>query len=212
VGDLVGRLGRSWRRIVASLVGVVIVGLAVGFVWLGNVYQPLSEGYWVGGDTIAPGSLFVRIERDPFGDGSMWVYCDQPNGRFAWGTTFRNDGPLPVTILGGDPGPLRGVDMSDSNDFRLVDFALAPNQPPGTADPRQLPSMTPVTLASGDELPIWARFELGGLAAQSGTGESMRSLSVRYSVLGVERTAEVALRDGVGVEGAQTACPPARAN
>jgi hypothetical protein len=192
-------------------VAVVVVAVVVaGCLYLGNVYQPLTEGSWAGADAIAPGSLFVRVDSDPFGDGAMWVYCYQPRGHFAWGTAIRNNGPLPVTILGGDPGPLRGVDMSGSNSFRLVDFALAPNQPPGTTNPQQLPSMAPVALASGDEVSIWARFEDGGLAAQSGATASMRWLWIRYSALGVERTAEVALRDGVGVESSQAACPPAQ--
>ena len=189
---------------------VVLVTLAVlsgGGLVLATTYEPLEEGSWTGADSIAPPSLFMRIDQDPFGSGAMWVYCYTPNGRFAWGTTLRNAGPLPVTILGGDPGPLGGVDLSRTNSFRLVDFALAPTQPPGTADPGHLPTLTPVTLQSGDEVSIWARFEDGGLATQSGATSFVRSLWVRYSVLGVERAAEVSLRNGVGVESTGASCP-----
>lgn len=202
---------RSWRRVIATGAAVAIVGFVAGVLYLGNGYQPLTEGSWAGADSIAPPSLFLRIDSDPFGGGGMWVYCSEPNGRFAWGTSIRNDGPLPVTILGGAPGPLAGVDMSDSNSFRLVDFALAPLEPPGTTDPQQLPAMAPVTLANGGEVSIWARFQEGGVAIQAGGTASVRSLWIRYSVLGVDRTAEVALRDGVGVEGTQTICPPPQA-
>lgn len=183
-----------------------VAAIAAGVLVLANVYQPLREGSWAGADSIAPAGLFARVDTDPFGSGSMFVYCYQPNGRFAWGTTLRNDGPLPVTILGGDPGPFMPGDMSASNTFRLIDFAIAPNQP-GNEDPNKLSAMSPVTLASGDEVSIWARFEMGGMDAQSGATMSMRSLWVRYSVLGVQRTAEVALRDGVGAEGTDGTCP-----
>lgn len=202
-------MARDGRRIAAYVAGAAILVLVAGLLYLANFYQPLASGSWTGADTIAPASLFVRIDDDPFGGGAMWVYCYKPGARFAWGTTIRNDGPLPITILGGDAGPLRDVDISQSNGFRLVDFALAPAQPPGRPDPHLAAVMTPATLQPGDEVSIWARFEEGGLAVQAGGTEWMRSLWIRYSVLGVDRTAEVALRDGVGVEAlASSSCPP----
>ena len=73
-------------------------------------------------------------------------------------------------------------------------------------DPLTAPAMQATALAQGDELDVWARFQTGDLQLQDGTSASVRSVWVRYSVLGVVRTDEVPLRDGIRVEGG---CAPA---
>ncbi len=208
------RFRRRLRWLALAIVAVLVVVLAGGYIFLANAYMPLAEGNGSGPDSGIPGSLFARALDDPFGSGRQYVYCSEPNGRIDWYVSLINNGPLPVTILGGDPGPGRVTSDTHVNGFSLVDLAIYRQAlPADTAafgqdrtDPRTAPAMPPTTLEQGDQLEVWARFQTGSLQLQSDSTISLRSVWVRYSVLGVVRTAEVPLRDGVAVEGG---CTPA---
>jgi len=69
---------RRWRY--RQLVGVAVTLLAavlvVGYLFLANVYMPLTQGSSAGPDSTAAGSLFVRSVEDPFGRGTM---CGDPD-------------------------------------------------------------------------------------------------------------------------------------
>jgi hypothetical protein len=140
------------------------------------------------------------------------VFCSKPSSRIDWNVALINNGPLPVTILGGDPGPGRVTSDTNVNGFSLVDLAiyrqaLPADTPPFShyrTDPLTAPAMSATTIASGDQLEVWARFETGSLQLQDGASMLVRTIWVRYSVLGVVRTAEVPLRDGIAVEGGCT--------
>lgn len=205
---------RRLRLLAIAAVAVLVIVLAAGYLFLANAYMPLAEGSGSGSDTGIPGSLYARSVDDPFGSGTQFVYCSKPSSRIDWNVALINNGPLPVTILGGDPGPGRVTSDTNVNGFSLVDLAiyrqaLPADTPPYShdrTDPRKAPAMSATTIASGDELEVWARFQTGSLQLQDGASMSLRSVWVRYSVLGVVRTAEVPLRDGVAVEGG---CTPA---
>jgi hypothetical protein len=183
-------------------VGVALVLLlGGGYVVLANVYMPLTQG-----SGSAPGpAYFLRATADRSGGGSLYVYCSQASGTFAWHTTLRNSGVWPVTVLGGAPGPGAVTEHTGLNSFSLVDLALyrdsVSDQPtaPGTAA-----SLAPTMLNPGDEVDVWARYRTGSIVLGANARASERWIFIRYAVLGVERTAEVPLRDGVAVEG-----PPA---
>jgi hypothetical protein len=205
---------RRFRLLAIAAVAVLLIVLAAGYLFLANAYMPLAEGGGAGPDSGIPGSLFARSVADPFGTGTQFVYCSESSSRIDWFITLMNNGPLPVTVLGGDPGPGRVTPVTDANDFSLVDLAiyrqaLPADTPPAShdrTDPRTAPAMPATTIASGDQLEVWARFQTGSLQLPSSTSMSVRSVWVRYSVLGVVRTAEVPLRDGIRVEGG---CTPA---
>lgn len=208
------RFRRRLRWLAVAAVAVLVVVLASGYLFLANAYMPLAEGSGSGPDSGIPGSLFARSVADPFGSGTQYIYCSEPNGGIDWFVSLMNNGPLPVTILGGDPGPGRVTSDTNVNGFSLVDLASYRQAlPADTAafshdrtDPRTAPAMPPATLEQGDQLEVWARFQTGSLQLQSDSTMSLRSVWVRYSVLGVVRTAEVPLRDGIAVEGG---CTPA---
>jgi hypothetical protein len=208
------RSRQRFRLIALATVAMLVVVLAGGYLFLANAYMPIAEGGGSGPDSGVPGSLFARSVADPFSAGTQFVYCSEPSSRIDWFMTLMNNGPLPVTILGGDPGPGRVTTDTNVNGFSLVDLAryrqALPADTPAYShdrtDPRTAPAMPPTTLASEDQLEVWARFQTGTLQLQSDSTMSVRSVWVRYSVLGVVRTAEVPLRDGVAVAGG---CTPA---
>jgi hypothetical protein len=210
-GQEAGPVLASRRRRPWAVIGVAFVALILtaGTVFLTNVYMPLEEGSSVGPDQSVAGSLFERSIDDPFGSGSMWLYCGRPNGRFAWYITLRNTGPLPVTVLGGDSGPIPIPVMEQGNSFWLVDLAAGrlstPTDTPiemhGFTNPRTAPVLSPTVIAPGRELEVWARYAIGGLVVDNAGGRSyQRSLRVRYSILGIERIVDVPLHDGVAIE------------
>jgi hypothetical protein len=121
-----------------------------------------------------------------------------------------NTGPLPVTILGGDQEPSPPT-TTDGNGFFLVDFASY-RQPSPTdqggwppTDPSTAPVLPAVTIAQGQTLDVWARYGTMDKAMPAGSAALQSSVWVRYSVLGVVRTAEMPLFDGVQVEGGSAA-------
>jgi hypothetical protein len=186
---------RLGARGVALLLGVaVVVALAGGFLTLRYVYMPLGQGSSVG-----PGpTMFVRsIEA---GGGKVWDYCFRPDATFAWHVSLRNNGPLPITLLGGgqsltSDSTREAFILRDLATYRLV-------QTGGPSDPASAPVLPPTTLAPGGEVEVWARYTAGSMLPNPTVESTIR---VRFSTLGIERTAEVPLRDGVGIDG--TACP-----
>lgn len=196
-----------WRRTVGLIAGLVLCALVVSGLYLDNVYMPLTEGSFVGPDIDTPGSLFVADVSNPMDQGALWTWCFTPGRTFAWHVSLRNEGPLPVTILGSGSG--------SPSVFVQTDFAVAREVLPDTTptDTHEIiensataPVLPPTTLAPNDELELWARFRMGDEPEGSDTTAWKQSLSVRYSVLGLERMVDVPFRDGVGIDGAP--CPP----
>jgi len=189
--------------------------MALGLVWLGNE-MPLTEGSFSGPGT---SSAFVHAEDDPFGSGVMYVYCPGPGGRFAWDTSLRNTGPLPVTILGSDPGPIPVDVISKTNSSWQDGLAAGRKATPANtllathdlvdaAHAALLTPSKPITIQPRDEVDLWVWYRTGTSAIPSGGREIIRSLRVRFSVLGFERVAEIPMHDGVGIEGSPCAGTP----
>jgi hypothetical protein len=202
---------RRFRLVALEAALLLVMGSLGGYLFLANNYMPLAEGSGSGPDSGIPGSLFARAT-DQSGGRTQFVYCSKPNSRIDWYITLVNNGPVVVTVLGGDPGPGRVPADANGNGFSLVDLAIyrqalpadTPAMSHDRTDPRTAPAMPATTLAQGGELEVWARFQTGGLELPSSTGETMSTIWVRYSVLGVTRTAEVPLRDSIDVEGGCT--------
>jgi hypothetical protein len=205
------RARRRWIKwVVAIAVAVPVAALASGYLFIANAYMPLQQ---IGGgpDTSIPG-LFLRTDPDHPSEGQTGtfgptlVYCSVPSSRFATFMTLTDTGQLPVTILGGDPGPDAPATM-DGDGFFLVDFASyrqplptdRANWPP--TDPLTAPVLPAVTIAQNQTIDVWARYRTLGSAMPSGSSGRRTTVWVRYSVLGVVRTAEMPLYQDVQVEG-----------
>lgn len=194
-----------WRRGVINTALVLAIAVIAGYGLLDTVYMPLEQGSSTGTDGGFPDSRYLRSETDPFGSGSLYLYCGKPPGDFAWMVSLRNNGPLPITVLGLGDGRLALADQRDKGEFGIHDLApYRAAEPTGTPltshdlrDPRKAPTLGPVDLASNDEFEVWVRYATGGPSPE-GTLVT-RSIPVRYRILGIERSAEVPLRDGVGV-------------
>lgn len=189
--------------IVAAFLGLAVLGAGV----LATTYMPLIEGSTSGPDTGFGASRWLRTEPDPFGSGGLYLYCATPPGDFAWMTSLRNDGPLPLTIEGLGDGPLAPTGPDAGVGFGIRDLAVyraaAPADLPPEArdarDPRTAPTIGPTPLDQGDEIEVWVRFSTGTAPHSAGSAEWTRSIPIRYTIAGITRSAEVPLRDGVGI-------------
>lgn len=197
----------GWRKIAVVLATALVVGYAATGLFVTTLYLPLTEGSSVGSDQETPGSLFVTSISSPMESGSLWTWCFTPGANFAWFASLRNTGPLPVTIFGaGLPAHPDGFDQVDFAQARVATPADTPTYTHAMiSNAATAPVLQPTTLAPGDELEVWARFKMGDGPEGQGVTVWKQSLSVHYSVLGFERTADVPFRDGVGIDGAP--CP-----
>ncbi len=188
-------MARSWRRIAIGVVVVFVAVVVAIALTLETVYMPLVEGSSVGPDSSTPNSLFVQSISSPMDPGALFTYCFKPGAAYAWLISLANPGPLPVTILGsGQAGP--------AGFFIPVDFALVdgPSGSPLT-DAQAAPVLPPTILDPGAEINLWARYRMGDGPIGAGGITWTQNVAVRYSVLGLERTATVVFRDGLGIVG-----------
>jgi hypothetical protein len=203
----VRRTRRRWLPWVATIAALAAVAAGIScYLYLSNVYMPLQQ---IGGapDTSAS-SLFLRSEAisgagQTGAFGPTYVYCSVPNHRFAVSMTLTNTGLLPVSILGADPGP-GAPTTTDGDSFFLVDLA-SHRQP--LDDPLTAPALPPTSIDHGQSLDVWARYQTMDKALPDGSAALRSTAWVRYSVLGIVRTAEVQLFDSVEIQGGD--CPPA---
>jgi hypothetical protein len=201
------RSGRG-RRIFDSIVGLLLIAVAAavaGYVLLATAYMPLTA-QGVTAD-LTPHSLWVRTEnggQDPSRpDGLTYEYCGQADGRFALELTIKNNGWLPVTIDGADPGPGGPVNSPTNNTFALVDFAAVA---PGSGDldgpdPLKASALGPVSLGSGESIEVWARYQIASHPLGGNRLDWTSTIWIRYSVLGVSRTAQTPLGGAVAILG-----------
>src|SRR5574337_849865 len=189
---------RGWLVVVA----IIIVGLAGG-TWLLGV-QPLAEGSTSGPDSTRG---FLRAEADPFGSERLYLYCDPPGGLVAWYVSITDISPLAITLLGAARSDMASA-PAETN-WTWLESVAAARRPPApmpplangpTTDPFHEPDLRPTTIQPGQEVELWARYRRGGLAVPTGGATTIfRSLSLRISILGLERDVEVPLRDGIGL-------------
>jgi len=184
------------------LVAAVVVAVA-GTVWF------LDQDPWSQGGSSGPANdpRFSHSVSDPFGSGTAYVYCYAPDSTLTWYVSLRNNGPVPVTLMGVVPA---APDMFvGGNATGLVEIAAARQALPiGTpiishdyTDPRTEPSLAPTIVQPDDEIDLWARYRTGSADLPEGSGMTIRSLDVRYSVFGIERSRRVDLRDGIQIDG-----------
>lgn len=150
----------AWRNLSwLAVVTAIVLGLAGGF-WLFDV-QPFDEG-----STSGAGSDrgFVRSEPDPFGGGSLYVYCDAPGELVAWYVSITNTAQIPVTLLGAVHSETASI-ATETNGVWLESIAAA-RRPPAlmppraegpTTDPFEEPDLRPTTIQPGQEYELWAR-------------------------------------------------------
>jgi len=188
------------HRVLAATGLVMIVAVLTGAVLLETQYQPLRLVGVL--QDARPGSLYHRSQVDMSGPATIeYFYCSVPNARFAAMIVITNTGPLPVTILGGVPGPGAVTPVTNVNGFSLID--LATYDPMGTGDPQAAPVLPATTLGQGEMVEAWARFQIGAMGLSPGASMGLAGLFIRYAVLELERTTLVPLDETIAIEG----CP-----
>jgi hypothetical protein len=180
------------------------------------LYQPLALGSISGLDehllidtrTPAPGT-----------DGDLPIHEYRFHASTSYHTLFsvRNLGPLPVTILGIDSHEVPTmIPFVGPVELRL---GSPKNDPGGTVGWSSAAPLLHATVASGSDLALWIRWEIGPCDADhtqpylADSGIALDSIPLQWSVLGIPRTTRIALPYVVAfevtAEGFDTQCAPA---
>jgi hypothetical protein len=173
--------------VVLIAIGLLVLGLAVGSIWIAN-YVPLGQGSY-GFGTLR--SDVREIDIDAFDiSGVVFEVPVGRNGRFRYRFSIRNDGPLPVTIRRiGSSGPWGSDSQLGRRATRMVADAST-----GTASPFE--RWHAFSLAPGREALIEMEAVYHGRCMQRGDAVSWNWEPVTFSILGVTRHDDVR----VGVE------------
>lgn len=197
-------MARSRRR---WLAGALVVAVTVTIAGVGGLAYGSTNisGGVIGPDDPTRGGLSVGVTKVGTDAGDYLTYCAGPGGRFATLIWLRNDGPLPVTLEGADPGPGGPVsDTHDTNGFSLSDLAVA--NAAGDNDPRTADVLPATELRPGQMITAWARFLEGPRVGLTPSLTRYTSeIWVRIGILGVTKVVSVTLGSpGVAMTGA---CP-----
>lgn len=179
-----------WVRIVAPLVAGLAVAATIGGIWLSG-YAPLVAGF----SGFAPG---IRAD-SAFGERANVVVNYQHDARYVFGFSLRNDGSLPLEIT----------------DFPLVGYARGPLvvedvlvDPPNRYGDPNAPRFRPFTLQPGEDRGISFRGVLAHCDIWSqGASVVYESVKVDYRVLGIGKTADIALDQPIAVQMPATGTP-----
>lgn len=186
------------RRVLVVLVVIVaLLAIAAG-AWAATT-EPLSFGS-AGGP--GPGPLLTNEPNPDDEHMAAYTFLEQPGATFAVMVSLRNDGPLPVTILGtGDPKNQRL-----RNGFWREDLVLIP--PDASIDDLKAlvdaPALTALELQPGTEANLWARYRVsskcddGIVPRAAGSTISTDHLQLEWQMLGVTRHSSMPMRIRVG--------------
>jgi hypothetical protein len=198
---IVGRNRNRLRWAVAVIAALAVAALASTYFYFANTYMPLSVTG--GGTDLSPGSLYLRTANGEFGAKTTEVFCSTPNGHFPLMLVLINNGPVPVTLIGGDPGQGGQVnDHTNVTGFSLTGLAPFRQSVGGDPlDPWSAPTLPPTKIEPGQTLEVWARFQLGPQKLQPGVELYSDRIWLRFSTFGIERTAGVPLLFEIAVTG-----------
>jgi hypothetical protein len=190
--SMYARQGR-WRRRFGVLTFAVLVGWTTSVV-VGQTMPaiPATDRGWVAGEG---GEV---VWRGVAGLGEQVAYELDPGDAFTFATTIRNEGFLPLTILG-----LDGVRTTQPNPYVVsivsIGWVVQPTDNGQvtylSAKPGDASASWPVTLGSGDELVIVV-VGRGGPCADAGgtiTDLPLTHVDLAYRVMGFQRSTEVGL-------------------
>ena len=182
----------SWRRwLAAGLVSAVTANVAGVGVF---AYASTNLGGGASGaDGPANGGLSVGVTKVGTEGGDYLTYCAAPGRKFATLIWLRNDGPLPITLQGADPGPGGPVsDTHDTNGFSLSDLAAA--SAAGDNDPLSADVLPATALGPGQMITAWALFIEGPHVDLTPSVTRFTSqIWVRIGILGVTKVVPVTL-------------------
>jgi hypothetical protein len=182
------RRGRRWLAITAACMAIVLLA---GFIWASTI-DPLGSGSygftprWPDGDTMRD-----VYDADP-ADGTaytLYIGAERIGSPLSYAFSIRNDGPVGITIrsiggpdpegavvstrvVGADVEPLRGT-VSSELPGPGVDGAVVP--------------FAPFTLEPAEEAIVYMEAVVHTCNARGAT-QTLASVAVGYSVLGVPRS------------------------
>jgi hypothetical protein len=185
---------RGWW--IAAVVGIVVVGLVAGGLYLTR-YEPL-----VVDGSATSGQYVDNQHTDLDGDLQAFVYHD--GGLILEGLSIRNSGRVPITITGVEQSPGGWVGLITVEEPRLGaesnPSSLAASQP-----------FHPFTLAHEQDQWLDVAFRMGHCANfDPGTSMNTTAVSVLFTALGVHRSQQLTLAPGIWVNAPPAGACPAR--
>lgn len=181
----------------ALLVGIVV---AAGGIVAVDATTPMA------GSAFAPDpvGLLATEAEDPASSEEprpIYVYRYAPGATFLTMTSIRNDGPLALTLLGPEPPP---PDI-ETTTLPWADRLLLSSWPDVVGPDEALP-VDSIVIDAGQEVGVWIVWRVGARCPlgeppplMAGSGYEWDSLDLRWSVLGIPRSAPLELRHVVEV-------------
>lgn len=178
------------------LAAIAVGALAAVGAGLLLTYQPLATGSATGHDE----DLLIGVEpMTTEGGGEFPVYEYRYKAATSYYTLFsvRNDGPLPVRILGLDSDKVHRLTPFIGPAELLL--GSAPDDPDGVIDWKETTPLDESTIEPHSQLVLWVRWEIGPCADEApsyapGSGIGPPAwIPLRWSVLGISRTSNVDL-------------------
>jgi hypothetical protein len=191
---------RHWpKRLLAIVIVIALLAVAGAITWLLNV-EPFGRGA-VGYAIDEPALHVTRRNVDALGaNGSIQVLLMRRGMHFTYRFSFRNDAPVPVTIVG-----LPGVGDGDIQ-IRLV--AAKPDLEAGQGPMEGFGPFSPFSIPSGTEAGLEVRVHVATDACYAPhTFASIWQLPVTYRIAGVTRHGSIDTGTEIRLEGNHdTAC------
>jgi hypothetical protein len=182
-----------WRCLAAVFAVAVVAGGAFFVFW----YEPLVLGSIGGRDD----HLLIRTRSMGGQDGDempIYEYQFHAGTSYYTGFSVRNDGPIPVTVLG--IATQRIIPMEPSIEPAELLVSRRPDDPNTTYGYEDsTPLAEGVVVQPGFDLGLWIRWEIGPCAAkdpvpyEANSGVSRDLIPLRWSMLGVPRTSDINL-------------------
>jgi len=175
------------RWLVAATALAVVAVVAAGLV----LDQPLRAGS-VGG----PDTSTTTTQHD--GETTVYVGRYAPGGDYFTIATVRNDGLVPITLIGPDRSDVAAMEPGNHALIWPEDFRTY--QLDETSDPRTSAELPATSIAPGDELSFWIHWKMGsachddGPAFEPGSSIATERVPVTWSLFGIPKSANVDLR------------------
>ncbi|NUT21772.1 MAG: hypothetical protein HOV77_21570 [Hamadaea sp.] len=164
----------------AACVAVAVLGSAFLVTVIAQGVQPGSET-WYGTD--------ARVRKDVSTTEVAYVFA--PGSRFTFGTSIRNPGPWPVTI----------VDIAANEVFSAVDVSIIDRSEPMTVPfgPDAARPFAAVTLPAGGEIAVFLTVMEPAVEMSPGSTTYFSDITVTYEVFGFGKLRRVPIGFDVGV-------------
>jgi hypothetical protein len=179
---------------VLALLSVAVVVTAVGLL----LYQPLGRGSIATADQVG----LIDSSDGNADEPPSYTYRYAPGAEYFTAFTIRNNGSLPVTLIGPDQSHGYGSTPDVHAVLWADEFRIARGEDElqdFEEDPRGALSAVGAVIGAGNEVAIWVHWKMGGAcpdgrpAYMPGTAAGRDRVDVNWSIFGIPRTSTIDL-------------------